>query len=250
MDVKLKEKFLGLWEKYFAGAELPLAYFYTDGDAGAELVKPAAGWSCFIGTLVKARKGAPLRFNADSFGCPGGKRYTGFTTEMRDGMEYFLSTGIKGVMDGERYKKTPKLAKALFDSTPMMNAAPAKHIVFKRWDALDAADEPAAVVFFATPDVLAGIFTLANFDRPDHFGVISPFSAGCGSIIGFPMCEAESEHPRAVLGMFDVSARPCVQPGVLSIAVPMKKFETMIGDMDESFLITKSWEKVLKRREN
>jgi hypothetical protein len=31
---------------------------------------------------------------------------------------------------------------------------------------------------------------------------------------------------------------------VLTIAIPAKKFEAMIGDMDESFLITKTWEKV------
>jgi hypothetical protein len=43
--------------------------------------------------------------------------------------------------------------------------------------------------------------------------------------------------------MFDPSARPCVPVDVLTIAIPMKKFEKMISYMDESFLITKTWEK-------
>jgi hypothetical protein len=30
---------------------------------------------------------------------------------------------------------------------------------------------------------------------------------------------------------------------ILTFAIPMKKFEMMITSMDESFLITKTWEK-------
>jgi len=47
--------------------------------------------------------------------------------------------------------------------------------------------------------------------------------------------------------MFDVSARPWVPPNVLTFAVPFKRFVEMVSYMDESFLITKSWEKVKRR---
>jgi hypothetical protein len=47
--------------------------------------------------------------------------------------------------------------------------------------------------------------------------------------------------------MFDVSARPCVPTDVLTFSVPMKRFIRMVGNMEESFLITNSWRKVLKR---
>jgi hypothetical protein len=47
--------------------------------------------------------------------------------------------------------------------------------------------------------------------------------------------------------MFDVSARPGVDTNSLTFSVPMKKFERMVADMDESFLITPSWEKVRAR---
>jgi len=47
--------------------------------------------------------------------------------------------------------------------------------------------------------------------------------------------------------MFDVSARPFVPADVLTFAVPMKKFESMVENMDESFLITESWAKVKNR---
>jgi hypothetical protein len=103
------------------------------------------------------------------------------------------------------------------------------------------------VIFFARPEVLAGVFTLANFDQADPHGVICPFSSGCGSIITYPWFEQQKENPKAVLGMFDPSARPCVPVDTLTIAVPMKKFEQMIGYMEESFLITDTWEKVKKK---
>jgi hypothetical protein len=47
--------------------------------------------------------------------------------------------------------------------------------------------------------------------------------------------------------MFDISARPCVPRETLTFAVPMNKFISMIGNMEESFLITHSWDKVKKR---
>jgi hypothetical protein len=47
--------------------------------------------------------------------------------------------------------------------------------------------------------------------------------------------------------MFDVSARPCVEAKVLTLAVPWPKFRQMVDDMEESFLITRSWERVRAR---
>jgi hypothetical protein len=125
--------------------------------------------------------------------------------------------------------------------------APARFIVFKRWDLLGESEDPDGVVFFARPDILSGLFTLANFDVGELNGVFCPFSAGCGSLVQYPYLEKESERPRAVLGMFDVSARPFIPEGVLSFSVPMNRFAVMVGNVEESFLITKSWGKIQKR---
>ncbi len=104
-----------------------------------------------------------------------------------------------------------------------------------------------AVIFFASPDVLAGLFTLANYDETEPNGVIAPFGAGCASIVDYPLREAQSSRPRAVLGMFDVSARPCVGAGELTFTVPWPKFVRMVDNMPDSFLITPSWTKVRNR---
>jgi hypothetical protein len=47
--------------------------------------------------------------------------------------------------------------------------------------------------------------------------------------------------------MFDISARPFVTKDMLTFSVPMIRFSRMIQNMDESFLITDSWQKVQKR---
>lgn len=246
MDMNVKENFIRLWGKYFNKAELPIAFYYTHETGGVDAVKPASGHRCIFADLLKVTKGKSLCFDAESIGCFGGRRYLGFDSEVMPNFEYFLSCGIPGKIEGERYKKTPELVKEVMKKVPCFDA-PGKFIVFKRWDMLQEKDEPDGVIFFARPDVSSGLFTLANFDESELNGVFSPFSGGCGSIVQYPYLEKGSEHPRAILGMFDVSARPFVSGEVLSFSVPMNKFVTMIGNMEESFLITLSWSKVQKR---
>ncbi len=246
MDIELKEKFLTLWEKYFDGTELPIVFYYTNEASEVELVKPPPGHRCIMADLSKVRMGSSICFDTDSFGCFGGKRYLGYSQEVMPNFEYFLSCGIAGKFEGERYKKTPELVKEIMEKVPKFEA-PGRFISFKRWDMLGESDEPDVVVFFAQPDILSGLFTLANYDIAEPNGVFCPFSAGCGSIVQYPYLEKGSDFPRAVLGMFDVSARPFVAWNVLSFSVPMNKIITMVENMDESFLITPSWHKIQKR---
>ena len=170
MDIKLKERFLAVWEIYFDETELPMFFYYADKSTGEELIQSPSRHRCIMADLSKVRTGKSICFNADSFGCFGGKRYLGFPREV-----------------------------------------------------------------------------MSNFDVGDLNGVFSPFSAGCGSIVQYPYLEKGSDFPRAVPGMFDVSARPFMPGDVLSFSVPMNKFITMVENMDESFLITPSWHKIQKR---
>lgn len=246
MDLNLKDRFRDLWGKYFDSSELPITFFYTDDIGDAELVPTPSTHQCIIGVLAKVRKGIDQCFEKNSIGCAGGKRYLGFTQEVMPDFAYFLSCGIPGSMEGERYKKTPELVKKSMGYIPGFEA-PARFIVFKRWDTLEAIDNPTVAIFFSKPDVLSGLFTLVNFDEAEPNGVFTPFCAGCGSIVQYPYIENRSERPRAVIGMFDISARPYVQRDVLTMAIPMKKFIPMLNNMDESFLITESWRRVQKR---
>jgi len=70
---------------------------------------------------------------------------------------------------------------------------------------------------------------------------------GGSSIVYRTHLESLTDNPKAFLGMFDCSARPCVPKDILSFSIPMKKLLTMLGNIDESFLITETWQTVRKR---
>jgi uncharacterized protein (DUF169 family) len=244
MKKGLKDEFLKLWAKYFAEADLPIAFYYTDNDRVP--VSARKEGRCLIANLARVRGGTAMRFGDKDIGCPGGRRYSGFAEGLRPGFEFFLSCGTPGEQEGERYKKTPELVREIMASAPRFKA-PGKYLVFKRWDLLEADEEPDVVVFFATPDVLSGLFTLASFDTSESSAVIAPFAAGCGSIVLYPYLEKDKTDPKAVIGMFDPSARPYVPAGALTFAVPMAGFVRMVGNMEESFLITPTWETIRNR---
>ena len=125
--------------------------------------------------------------------------------------------------------------------------ASGRYLLFKRWDMLKTDDNPSVVIFYARTEVLSGLFTLANYERADPYGVVMPMGAGCSSLVHYPWHEEQSDDPKAVLGMMDPSARPCVPLDILTFAVPMKKFIRMVADMDESFLCTATWDKVKQK---
>jgi uncharacterized protein (DUF169 family) len=227
-------------------AELPITFYYTNEEGHAKLVKPDSVPRCVIGALLEVRRGGSFCFNNDSIRCFGGKRYLGFAEKIMPNFEYFLSCGIPGKLEGERYKKSPELVKEVMKYSPSFKA-PGRFIVFKRWDILERSDGPEVVVFFVQPDVLSGLFTLANFDEAEPNGVFAPFGSGCSTIVQYPYLERNSDHPRGVIGMFDVSARPFVPKNVLTFSVSISKFVRMIENMEESFLITDSWSRVRKR---
>jgi hypothetical protein len=246
MDMSLKRAFLDRWPQYFGDAELPLVFYYTDDRGDIEPARRPHGWACVMGQLAAVRKGQDRCFNAGNLGCGGGRTYLGFGESLRPNFNHFLSCGIPGEVEGERYKKSPEIVAELMRRSPKFDA-PGAWLAARRFDRLEATDSPQVVVFLATPDVLSGLFTLAGFQEVETHATLAPFSAGCGSIVKYPFLELAAGTDRPVIGMFDVSARPYVPAHTLSLAIPWPRFERMVRDMDESFLITESWNKVQER---
>jgi len=238
-----------LWEQFkdtLGLMESPLGIYYTNDKP--EGVTPKEGISgCMMGLLQNARKkGKIVYFDRGHFGCPGGAYYMGFFESPRPNIEYFLSCGIPGEMEGERYIKTPERAREYF--TKMIpRRAPATYCVFKPVEQFQKGTAPEVVVFFASPDLLAGLFTLTNYALERTDSVQAPFGSGCGTILTYPLKEAGKEQPRATLGMFDVSARPMVEKDTLSFAMPYSVFLKLLENVSGSFLQTESWKKVFRR---
>jgi uncharacterized protein (DUF169 family) len=245
MDLFLEE----IWRPFQEALglkESPLGIYYTNDEP--EGITPKEGiQGCMIGLLQNApKKGKIVYFDKTHFGCPGGAYYMGFFESPRPNIEYFLSCGIPGEMEGERYIKTPERAREYF-AKMIPRRAPATYCVFKPIDQFQAGTEPEVIVFFITPDILSGIFTLINYALERTDAVYAPFGSGCGVILTYPLKEAVREQPRAVLGMFDVSARPMVEKDVLTLSMPYSVFLKLLENASGSFLETESWKKVLQR---
>jgi uncharacterized protein (DUF169 family) len=245
MNLELRDNFTALWKKHFGSADLPITFYYSYNDGGARWVEKPGGWSCIICELARVRDGKSLVYNSERVTCGGAKRYLGYADKLRPGFEYFLSCGNKKTA-GERYLQSPELVRQYMKSQKTLPVS-GMNIVFKRWDKLEENDEPDVVIFFAKPDVLSGLFTLANFDQAEPNGTFTPFGSGCASIIHYPFLESLAERPRAVIGMFDPSARKCLPENEITFAIPMKRFEKMVTYMEESFLITDTWSVIRKR---
>jgi hypothetical protein len=243
MDTELRDRFIDLWKRYFPSCELPITFELSDRDCGLPEAKPPGKWRCFVCELARVRKGQSLLLGSGSLSCSGAQYYLGYVKERSPDFRYFLSTGKPGSVRGERYKKSPELVDEYTARDTFLSAGDQKYL-FRRWDTLSADDSPDVVIFFARGEVLSGLFTLANFARPDPHGVTCPFGSGCSSIVHYPLLEARKGGGRAVLGMFDPSARPCVPLDVLTMAFPMALFSRTVAAMEESFLSTESWERV------
>lgn len=175
---------------------------------------------------------------------------------------YFLSTGNKefcqtetgrnivrnlpALEHGEGYVKSPELAKKFIDALPMVDV-PAEYIVFKPIDDLAGGETPKVVVFLVSPDQLSALVVLANYARETNQNVVAPFCAGCHSVGIIPYSEDDSEKPRAIIGLVDISARKHVEKDILSFSVPYKMFLEMESNVEGSFLDREEWHKVLER---
>lgn len=170
----------------------------------------------------------------------------GLRESARPNLEYFLSCGIPDEMEGERYIKTPELARKFIG---MRKPRPAlgSYCVFKPIEKFQGEEKPEVVTFFVPPDILSGLFTLTGYSLESMEAVNTPFGSGCSTILTYPLKEAEKEQPHAILGMFDVSARPMVERDVLTLSMPFSVFLKLLENVSGSFLGTESWKKVRER---
>jgi len=244
MDTFPKE----LWMKFREALglkEIPLGVYYSN--VKPEGITPKEGiQGCIIGFLQYSRKRREtVYFDKDHFGCPGGAYYMGFREIPRPKIEYFLSCGIPGEMEGERYIKTPELAREYFQKMKP-RPAPANFCIFKPIEKFNLNEKPEVVIFFVSPDILSGLFTITNYALEKTDAVLSPFGSGCSTILTYPLKYAQSE-PHAFLGMFDVSARPMVENDILTFSMSYSIFTKLLENVSGSFLETESWKKVLHR---
>ena len=189
---------------------------------------------CLVALLKAVERGKVAAVSGDA-GCFGGRFYCGFSGKPRPEQAHFVSCV-------EHYIKTPELCNRIWSEFPPLDAS-GKWLIFQRLHEYRGSLEPEVAVFLAKPDSIAGLHFLACYDKGVD-GVIAPFASGCGSIIAFPRMEARQGTHRAVLGLFDPSARAVEDPAVLSFAVDATRLKEMAANVGECFLQHDAWKKI------
>ncbi|MFW6271908.1 MAG: DUF169 domain-containing protein [Desulfosalsimonas sp.] len=254
----------------------PVAVVLADEKPEKALQFKKAKQGCVMFMFANAARGRSAAFDAETCGCPGGAVGLGFGNAYHyfpggvDCFARFLSSGnsgwekgeqvaegLKGAAGeeftddfiyGERYKKSPELVEQWIEELPITQIR-TRYVLFEPLSQTDPGSKtPENVVFTVDADQLSALVILANYTRKGMENVSIPWAAGCQNIGILPWHEAESETPRAVVGLTDISARKAVRKLLgreyLTFAVPWKMFLEMEENVEGSFLERPTWRSI------
>lgn len=231
--------------------ETPIVALYDcDGGTAFEPLVEAKGRNCCFayyprwvaGETLVVRKGEDDFVKPDR-GCPGMQRALGFSLKYPPWMANFLTDGANGAPMGEGLKATPELAQGFLDrahapkpSGDVMLMGPLRVEI---WEAV------RTVTFFADPDRLSALMTLAAYWSAEDDEVAAPFSSGCGLMWRELVNQGRD---RAILGCTDIAMRRHLPAEILCLTVSPLRFERMLSYPEGAFLNREWWAELLRSR--
>ena len=251
----------------------PVAVVWVDSAPEGATRFKAGRWGCVASMFAAAAKGRVGAFDRQTYGCWGGGVGLGFGNCYEsfpggiEGFCRFLAEGKESCEDGrriveqmvgwgdrrladdllhgERYLKDADTTRSFLATMPMRDI-PATYVVVKPLGLADPEREDIkSVTFFATPDQISALVVLANYTDPGVENVAVPWGAGCQIMGIFAYRELERDHPRALIGLTDLSARLNVRASlgknILSFTMPWPLFLTMEQNVEGSFLQRRTW---------
>ncbi|MCL2123172.1 MAG: DUF169 domain-containing protein [Desulfovibrionaceae bacterium] len=207
-----------------------------------------SNFSCIMGNIWLARKKRKAAWiSHEECGCMGGGFYSGVYSPYLEMNVLYVSTGVPGTpVEGEHYLPTPESMRAFMKDTAPPAAA-GRYCIIKPLEQFAPDESPLVIAFFARPEALNGLYSLACYAAGSHLAVVSPFGAGCGSIIAWPLVYQQRGEERAVLGGFDLSARKFLKTDELIFSAPLPLYRKMLDAMESSALTRHTWEGVRKK---
>jgi hypothetical protein len=204
-------------------------------------------FSCVFAHLWLARKKqCPAYFSTERFGCLGCAFFLGFMKPQLDFIVHYVSTGIPGIIEGERYLDSPELTRKFYDFMDP-EPAPGKFCVFQPISQIEPPIRAEFTVFFARPEVISALHQLATFVTGDFEAVASPFGAGCANIVTWPIRYRAQGRLKAVLGGWDPSDRRFLKTDEITLTLPQEMFQQMLDRWEQSFLTTETWKNIRKK---
>ena len=262
----------------------PVAILWTNVKPEVALQIKPHGVGCIMPFFAQvAMKGRTAVFDRESYGCPGARAGLGFGNGYYDafggaGIDFMASFFVKGAesssdpesycakvrhlpareqakfMEGERlHKNTEKAKRFMTKDLPITDIAE-KYVVFTPMSKVDPDKEPVVIVFVADPLQITGLVTLAGAVIEGTDPVRVPPMAACHQIGAFAYEEAKKEHPRAVLGYTDLSARKNVGKTIpahmFTFAVPFSLYKEMEEEARNGVFDGPIWKELAQERIN
>lgn len=251
----------------------PVALVWSDEKPVGAIEFGRDKFGCVMYHLVAAAKGRTAVIGRDTYGCVGGGVGMGFGECYRDfpggceGFYRFLSNGnandetgrqigegiaasgnkemAEDYLQGECYLKNPEAAKCFVSAIPIQDIS-AKYVVLKPLAETDLESEDVhSITMLVDPDQMSALVVLANHEHPERENVAIPFAAGCQVIGVFMYHELDSDTPRALVGLTDITARKHVRKilgkDVMSFSMTPAMFKEMEENVDGSFLKRNAW---------
>lgn len=250
MDILNKNKFLveKLGLKY-----LPVALLFSSKKPENALSLKKTGTACIAPLIFSAAKGKTVAIDKNSTGYVCSAFYLGFGNWIFDRIEDFLSHSsipLPGGRECERFVKTPQQAKEYLTSLVPKITKDITY-VFKPLEEITENEKPEVIILYCNPDQISAIVFLIQYNHPNNFNrIVTGFSSSCAAVTTFPLSFNEQNEMKAFWGSHDPAQRLSFPKEITSIAMPYKMYVEICENLEESFLITHNWEKVLNRINN
>ena len=235
-------------------------------------------FGCILYLFAAAsRRGRIAGGSRESIACNGGCAALGLgvvfdeSDEMLDRYAAVFSKGLQSTTDpeayeahievapdtwrsllehGERRHRNAELAKEWILSGLPRYDVPCDYVLFKPLGRANSDENVRAVIFPVNPIELAGLVTLAGSVMHGTDTILVPQGPDCSRIAAFAYAEADSDAPRAVLGMFGVDGREVMRKrfrdDVLTLTLPEPLFSQMEKEADDCIFQTPSWQALVQ----
>lgn len=250
----------------------PVAVVWSDTCPDDAFQFKPGRFGCTLYLLAEAsRRGKVAAGSRETVMCPGGRAALGFgvgfdaSEATLDHHAALFSKGLASARDraayekimedmpshwhdmyayGERLHCSGDLAREWIHGLPRYDI-PNQYVLFKPLGLVEAGEDVRAVIFPVTPIELAALVTLAGSVMPGVDPVQVPKGTDCMGVTVFAYAQADSDNPRAVLGMMGLDGREMMRKrfrdDVFTLTLPMPLFERMEAEAGDSVLQLPSW---------
>lgn len=185
----------------------------------------------FMYMKMVLNNGKRIRFSGDSDrACDGPASYFGFAEIDANVGEFLTET--------ERVFKNIEISKAYVRETQALIHPPrAKYLYMEKLENIDNDRKiEVANIFPASPPDLLKLVSLSNYDRFTNDNAFTPFCSACQGVFTIPYNEKFKDHPKSVIGLFDIVAMKFLPEDMLAFSMPSNRFVEMANNIEGSFL--------------